>query len=280
MFFIGFFQETYAKTILSFVILVLLSAGQSYGEQSRPDTGRVWGLDQTDILEYDCQPLSATRISCDFSQTMVMKDDNSPEIYENEMNSCIAEASGKNESYDENICSYVKATLALIDGQITKNEYAEQTGSSDTNFGRLLENQTNKDTFRYRLSTYAPFACAERITKEDCINVARANSEERANTCKVISNTYSQTFSKAKSTDKDIFTVESSASGPCGVINVSRFERSYNDFWDYVSQKVVTNPSGQSVLGDCSELDEQTYEYSWKPEDGVVKNCKFIKFGF
>ena len=261
-------------------MLVLMMAGHSSAEQYAPDTGRVWGQEQTDFLEYNCKMLSDERLSCDFIQTMVTKADNSPDMYENELNRCYDEALGENESYDENICNYIKTTLYLFDGLITENEFVERMGTSDIDFERLLGNQTTKDTLRYRFSTMAPLMCEKTITKDQCIKMATAYSEERENTCNVITNTYSQTFAKANSTDKDIFTVETSANGPCGVINVSRFERDYNDYWNYISQKVVTNPSGQSVLGDCSELDEDTYEYSWKPEDGVVKNCKFIKFGY
>ena len=50
-------------------------------------------------------------------------------------------------------------------------------------------------------------------------------------------------------------------------------------FWNYVSQKVVTNKnSNEDSLLSCKDLDENEYPYSWKSRE-IYFRCEYIKFG-
>lgn len=49
--------------------------------------------------------------------------------------------------------------------------------------------------------------------------------------------------------------------------------------WKYFSEKRITNLGGSldGVL-QCSELDQATYEYTWRSQDRVM-DFRFISFG-
>lgn len=89
-------------------------------------------------------------------------------------------------------------------------------------------------------------------------------ADRTAMTCEVFIHRYDQTFVRVS---PDLWVVESSPTGDCGIVNTSRFARDRHDdwsFWNYISSKVVTNKAGlQFGVVECSKLDEATYEYRW-----------------
>jgi hypothetical protein len=68
-------------------------------------------------------------------------------------------------------------------------------------------------------------------------------------------------------------------SGPCGVVNVSRFERDTQSkiFWKYFAKKVITNPRGEVIPGlSCGGLDEREYLYDRRSQE-IFLRCDYIK---
>lgn len=101
------------------------------------------------------------------------------------------------------------------------------------------------------------------------------------------SNTFEQTFKLVSpgGNAKISWVIESQPSGPCGVVQLSRFESettkignsTYVD-WNYVARKAVTNPSGELFLGlQCSGLDQGEYFYDWRSEVHQM-SCDYIEF--
>lgn len=107
-------------------------------------------------------------------------------------------------------------------------------------------------------------------------------------TCRVGSHSWKEVFQKAPPNYSDpenlpVWISKSEPSGDCGIVLLNRFEQvaisdSKVKFWNYVSRKAITNPNGQMLLGgQCKDLDEESYLYSWRSRD-VFLECKTIKF--
>lgn len=95
-------------------------------------------------------------------------------------------------------------------------------------------------------------------------------------TCVISTNTYRQSFRKVDGADVWVVTQEGSE-GPCGMINVSRFERE-DMFWVYYAKKVVTNRSGELMPGfKCTDYDESEYKLDWKSRP-LNLSCDYVKF--
>ena len=99
-------------------------------------------------------------------------------------------------------------------------------------------------------------------------------------TCAVNSHRFTQRFKRVDGAGP--WVVMDQPNGPCGVINVSRFERptgSTFPVWNYRAKKVVTNPGGELMPRfSCSDLDEREFVYDWRSEEKFL-NCNYIKFG-
>jgi hypothetical protein len=101
-----------------------------------------------------------------------------------------------------------------------------------------------------------------------------------AETCYVSMNRYSQDFIRV---ENDLWAVDSAPSGTCGAVDTSRFIGSAITpgeepfFWDLESSKVITNPTGQDVLGiSCSDLDQTSSTFSWRSSNAKTE-CTYLR---
>lgn len=248
---------------------------------SQPTSGFLWGQDQTDHIEYECDEIGVDKIRCDFLQTIVRKNISDEDSYQSQVEECITTSLGANPSYDPKICLMMEAGIMVFDEKITPREFADALEIEDLQpVLEMFNNESRRATAEYRFRQGQPLMCAEEITEQFCVDMIGQQRQSDAETCKINTNRFSQTFVRVGDTGTGVFSVEAPPTGPCGIINVSRFELDYMDRWNYTSQKVITNPNAVSAFGSCSDLDEGVYNYSWRPEDGVVKNCKLVKFGY
>lgn len=116
-------------------------------------------------------------------------------------------------------------------------------------------------------------------TKETAEAMLRSIHEKDLKTCKIWTNAYTQDF-----TTQDggaTWISNDGPSGACGVIYISKFERTTGEFsfWTYTTQKVVTKKDGDPILDICSGLDERQIFYNWSGEEKYL-DCTYIKFGF
>jgi hypothetical protein len=99
----------------------------------------------------------------------------------------------------------------------------------------------------------------------------------------VSSNTFKQTFQRGS--DGKTWRVQDAPNGPCGALNVGRFEPETREagnsnftFWKYFARRVITNPNA-SFFGasKCSGFDQAEYEHDWKDKDRQL-TCEYVKF--
>jgi hypothetical protein len=97
-------------------------------------------------------------------------------------------------------------------------------------------------------------------------------------TCKVSSNRFDEKFRRS---DTNTWTVIAQPYGPCGIVELSRFEADKTDhgitFWNYFSRKAVTHPNGDAGLLSCNMLDEREYKFDWRQQDPDL-SCEYVEF--
>jgi hypothetical protein len=134
--------------------------------------------------------------------------------------------------------------------------------------------------------TKAFVAYCEKPTEENLVAIARVAHDRDRRTCSVSSHSYKQTFRLlSESGGRPVWVTQSSPEGPCGIVQLSRFEseemtiggRKYTN-WKYIARKAVTNPTAELLPGArCSGLDETPYTYDWRSKDRQM-SCDYIQF--
>ncbi|MBP6010743.1 MAG: hypothetical protein KBA31_00820 [Alphaproteobacteria bacterium] len=118
------------------------------------------------------------------------------------------------------------------------------------------------------------------------VALAKVNFEKDQRTCLVNSHTFTQRFRWVDDLGgRGAWVTEDKPTGPCGTIQLSRFEPDPTTkpslrFWKYYARKAVTNPQG-SMYGamKCTELDQGTYPYDWNGPRETGMGCDYVSFG-
>lgn len=269
-----------------FVVLFALTAGASVFASEMPSTGAISNELESSHLEYKCSEINPTRVKCEFVQTSVRKP-SYDEVYaefDSNLARCNSEMSedGQFAKLQEGTCPDFAVLRGLLDGSINRTNSANYTLSGKKIDNEVFEKMENSPSEVRGMNT-AKFQalgalCGSNSVAEACKAMLTEENELKLRTCKVSSNKFTQIFSRLNS-ENNVWTVEDKPSGDCGIINVSRFEQDDYGMWDYISQKVVTNPTAKALgLMKCSDFDQKVYKFSWNVE-GYEKHCDFIKFG-
>ena len=121
-------------------------------------------------------------------------------------------------------------------------------------------------------------------TEENYLKIAKVEHDKDVRTCRVSSNPFTQEFVWVSDFGNGgAWVVSSQPDGPCGVVQLSRFEKDKSDtsslFWRYVARKAATNPSGTVLPGlSCSAVDQGEYVYDWRNTRSDHLQCEFIDF--
>ncbi|MBZ9793362.1 hypothetical protein K9B32_25170 [Rhizobium sp. 3T7] len=134
------------------------------------------------------------------------------------------------------------------------------------------------DTFR------ALAGMCDHSTEENFLKIAKAGHDKNLRTCQISSNPFAQQFVWVSDFDNGgAWVVSSQPEGPCGVVQLSRFEKDQSAtsdlFWRYIARKAATNPSGTVLPGlSCSAVDQGEYVYDWKKPRSDHLQCEFVEF--
>jgi hypothetical protein len=104
---------------------------------------------------------------------------------------------------------------------------------------------------------------------DNWIKIISAGLDKDKRTCSISSNSLYQKF---RQSDANTWTVVSQPYGPCGVVQLDRFEADKAKpagatFWNYFARKAVTNPNADVGALCCKMLDEREYKYQWQKRD-------------
>lgn len=247
-------------------VIITLAAFLPSVVLSQPTTGSLIGQVDGDPMSYECgSPDASGRINCEFIQVLL-----SPAARDEDLAASIAQIpellSPTSKELDE-VCGEVRSSLKDAIKRFEAGEPAAD-GTPPPDDPRDLEQFIS-------LATLVENLCTER-TAANVEAFFRFTHERSSKTCRPFINKYDQTFVKVSET---MWVVESSPSGPCGLIQASRFTLPDNGLgmlWEYTAQKIITNPAGSTVTGiACSDLDQSTILYTWNSGPQRI-DCEFI----
>jgi len=255
--------QTTAKWVV--IGCCLSTAGFAAGDDY-PFRGLLYNTKEMSSLVYECHMGRDERLSCKFMQTRVRK-----KLKPEEVPNKIAEFDNLPDSEKmptAKDCEEIPKMLEDFERRRKSGELAKSVHPKD------LENALSQ------MHSYQK-AC-ETGDMQFIRSAMLASLEQDTRTCLVSSHSFEQTFRRVSD---DVWVVDDRPDGPCGVVELSRFEPDNQadtklTFWNYVARKAVTNPKGQLVLDvKCSDLDEETYIYSWRASDAPKwAQCEKIEF--
>lgn len=255
---------------LAILVACLATAAHAADWERQPLSGIAYNTKERSAITYDCSLASQGQIHCKFIQMAVRKKvaakDLSAKLAEAEKEAAKWQASPKE-------CQQIKATVAELRSQGTSS--VAQVDPRDL---AVTEEMIAAFTI----------AC-DSGSKDKLVAALRRSVERDARSCRVSSHEFEQTFQRVATAENQgpVWVTRGEPSGPCGVVQLSRFEQItpfQNEFkaWNFVSRKAITNPSGKTALfGSCKNLDEESYTFSWNSSEGLSSwaDCDQIEFG-
>lgn len=233
---------------------------------AQPTHGTLIGQVDGDPVQYSCSPPDADgKLRCEFIQVLL-----SPVARDEDLQASLAQ-----------IPDILSDDSDELDGLC--GEALEQMRDTVRRFeaGQSLEDGTlppddprDLESLR-RFLNASETVCNER-TAETLEAFFRFTNEQQSKTCRPFFNEYNQTFVQVS---EQMWVAESSPFGPCGIVQASRFslpESGLGVLWEYTSQKIITNPTGEVSVGmSCSGLDQSAILYTWKSGPQRI-DCEFI----
>lgn len=262
------------RTLLLTLLAVLGATNGLAGDV--PTIGQVFNTRERGFIEYSCG-LDGSILDCKFTQVSVRKKlldaDVEKKLLEAEQQ--FEQDKEKSAGYMSKDCESYRAWDGIASGGKGDKETLER-------YKKATENQPQAQQRDIGQIFHSLVNLCDNPTKTNWMAFAKQTIDIDKRTCLVTVNPYQQRFSLVD--DSKVWAViqQEGAQGPCGVINISRFERDKSvkfSFWNYFAQKVVTNKTGELLPGfKCAALDETEYEYNWKSQDWYM-GCDYIKFG-
>jgi hypothetical protein len=236
-----------------------------------PSTGIAYNTKERSALTYECELESMDQLKCSFVQMALRRKLNPSSLPEQlaKMEKQLA-----SEKWDSKDCAEQKQLLSALNAKAVPN-FAKMDQRDVAHYQELLESSVK--------------ACESGSTSP-MLPIMRKSLELETRSCRISSNKFEQTFKRVQSAsiDKPVWVTTQEPTGPCGIVQLSRFELvkpSGDDFkaWNYIARKAITNPDAEEpFLGKCGGLDEGSYVFSWDESDGPSSwaNCDQIEFGY
>lgn len=265
------FREGEMMRKLFTVFLALSITAPATAQEEVPSFGLVFNSAEMSSLYFECRKSPHETLQCDFNQTIVRKK-TTPE----KLDEAIAAAQ---EQLQEHRSSFVFNAEECQAYQKLIADLAVDRGVVPHKLAPNLLEMPEGQKADLVASLKAISKICEAPTLENVIRLVELSHAKDLRTCRVSSHSFQQTLRRVAGSDT--WTANDGPHGPCGIINVSRLERAKDSqlFWEYISQKVITNP-GANAFGSmtCSELDQREYRYTWKGRQHFAR-CEYVEFG-
>ncbi len=252
------------------LVAVCLLASSSLSAADRPSSGIVYNTKDPQALTFECTQSGAEMI-CSFTQSAVSRKA-APEDLAKVLHQ------GKTEFVNwlqqaPKECPQIEMMDEVLSGR--------KPAPDEKKFIEGIRNTTQTQKADLQRSIAALVAACRDRTEARYLTFLRHSHDVSTRSCRVWTSNYSQRFRQV-GTATGPWVVVDSPTGPCGSVNVSRFERADGNasmFWRYFSKKIVTNKAGEFFPGaSCSGLDEAEYLFDWKSIDRQM-GCDYVSFG-
>ncbi|WP_246786941.1 hypothetical protein [Rhizobium leguminosarum] len=255
-----------------------------------PTTGMHHNQQEESSLTYTCTlQQGQQRLRCEFIQTAVRKKAKAADFEQKLDEARKKYPDALKEFTDPEGCNIVGAWLDMATGQISIDAVLARNPGIATDAAKFKEGmlrlQEDAITNPSVLDTFRALAgMCDHPTEENFLKITKADHDKDLRTCQVSSNPFAQEFVWVSDFGNGgAWVVSSQPEGPCGVVQLSRFEKDQSDasglFWRYIARKAATNPSGTVLPGlSCSALDQGEYVYDWKKTRSDHMQCEFVEF--
>jgi hypothetical protein len=231
-----------------------------------PSTGMVYNTIDAALLIHRCNLTDKLSMDCEFTQTAVRRKLSADDA-EKKLAKAKAEFISKPEPMGQKECAQFETISMVLQGKKTAHDMQgmSKMGGREKADALLIASQ---------LVSF----CRD-PSVDNWMKFISTGIEKDKRTCLISSNAFSQQFRRS---DANTWTVISQPHGPCGIVQLSRFEadktkQSGFTFWNYFARKAVTNPNADAVLLSCKMLDEAEYKYQWQQRNPDL-NCEYVEF--
>lgn len=258
--------------ITSLPIVLLLIATGSIAQEA-PRLGLLYNTSERHSLTYSCTQQGGASLACEFVQTSVR-----PKATFAELPSAIEKGRqefSKSSPPDTQDCKLNRTLLNILEGRekVPKEDALEKLNAVQR---RDMVSQTQ-----------AVLKLCESNTEANFLELIRFIQDKNRRTCRVSSSSFKQSFRQAPESPPgvSIWLADSRPEGPCGVVQLSRFESEQTKIgssvftnWKFVARKAITNPGAELFPGaSCRGFDEQPYVYDWRTREHAL-TCDYIEF--
>lgn len=253
-------------------IIVWLIGASTILAGDAPDVGLLYNTKETHSLVFRCQQSTENVLVCEFTQTAVRK-----KAKPKDLKATLEQAQAEfrdGVKFTSEECKAYSQLLEIFEGR-------KKPLKGEDKFNKI-SNIEKKDLID---STKAMTQFCKDKTEDNFLKLIRLNHDKNMRTCQVSSNTFKQTFRYIQDNVSGVSTwvTKGEPEGPCGVVQLSRFEPEQSKgvpfvFWKYIARKAVTNPQGFIAPGaSCKGLDESEYLYDWRSKEHQL-SCDYIEF--
>jgi len=262
-----------------FIFIIIFSASLFADEY--PRTGNVYGVKENKHIKYFCEKESHNILSCSFEMTNVR-----PKLkksdYDAKLKEEIARALDEYQKYppkeDKEKCKKtkndIKEIISIYEGKSPIPKEAKITKEELEQY-KPIHIEDLKKSF----NAMVKLECNP--SKDFYKTIPKFQLDKELRTCLVGNQTWKQTFKKAG----DSWINNAGPQGVCGTVDLSRFVKAKSTFdkivfWNYISEKNVTNKSADSGIGlmKCSDFDEGEYEFTWNNSSEFPVSCDYVEW--
>jgi hypothetical protein len=254
------------KVVRAIVVIVAsVIAFDLARSQEFPSTGIVYNTIDAASIVHRCNLTDKLTMDCDFTQTAIRRKLSASEAAQ-KLAEAKAEFTAKPTSVSQEECAQYETMLMVLQG---KKPAPDMQGLAKLT-GRV------KSDVMVIANQFVSF-CRD-PSLDNWLKIVSTSLDRDKRTCTISSNAFNQKFRRS---DAYNWTVVSQPYGPCGIVQLDRFEADKTKegptFWNYFARKAVTNPNADAGLLSCKMLDEREYKYQWQKRNPDF-SCDYVEF--
>lgn len=277
------------KLLLTILVLCVFSSfAVAQSNTEYPRMAIVNNVQENHSITYDCHKNNDT-LDCSFVQISVRKK-SKPADLDAQLAKVDSEYPKERDQLKKEECKSIHNMAVTMNDMVEGKKTLDQIASENPQL-------TDKKLFLSKAGKYTEVEKKDALelmksldefcsnkTKESYIKVIRAGYNKDSKTCLVSSNSFKQIFTWVSDGRGDLGTwvVKSKPEGPCGIVQLSRFEPDKTSsgivFWNYIAKKAITNPNGKILNSSCSMFDETQYDYVWNETSPKQLDCSYMQY--
>ena len=243
-----------------------------------PTYGRLDSTREAASIFYGCQQKRDKFLDCELNLIIVSKKAK-PEDLSTRLNQAREAFRSDGVEWSAEYCQWFTDFVDILEGRKTppKGYDSNAIAEAQKKLRETAESE-KKDLLNWEKANVQ--FCKSK-TEDNWLNLVRLEYENDSRSCIVSARTFIDRFRYMRDSGVGVWVTESSPQGPCGIVQLARFEpelRGNFVFWKYVVRATVTNPQGATLDGkSCKQEELGEYLYDWRTKAHSL-GCEYIDF--